>query len=107
MVARGAYLARHLGHCGECHTPRNGLGIPDMAREFGGGMLAEGKVEAIDAEALGDWSEDAFALFLTLGLKPDGEFVGGKMEPVIEHNTSRLTKEDREALVAFFLRGRE
>jgi mono/diheme cytochrome c family protein len=23
VVARGAYLARHLGHCGECHTPRN------------------------------------------------------------------------------------
>ena len=24
-VARGAYLARNLGHCGECHTPRNVL----------------------------------------------------------------------------------
>ncbi len=107
VVARGAYLARHLGHCGECHTPRNGLGIPDLSREFGGGRIADGKVEAIDADALNNWSQDAFALFLTLGLKPDGEFVGGKMEPVIEHNTSRLTEDDRKAMVAFFLRGQD
>lgn len=54
VVARGAYLARHLGHCGECHTPRNVLGIPALDREFGGGSLPEGKVEAIDAGALAD-----------------------------------------------------
>ena len=106
-VARGAYLARHMGHCGECHSPRNSLGIVDQSREFAGGVLDGKKVGAIDAEALGNWSEDAFALFLTLGLKPDGDFVGGKMEPVIEHNTSRLTADDRKALVAFFIRGQE
>ena len=78
-----------------------------MSREFGGGVLPDGNVEAIDSEALSGWSEDAFALFLTLGLKPDGDFVGGKMEPVIEHNTSRLTNEDRKAMVAFFLRGQD
>ncbi|MEM8767574.1 MAG: cytochrome c [Pseudomonadota bacterium] len=104
-IARGAYLARHLGHCGECHTPRNALGIVDLSREFGGGVLPGGKVEAIDAAALEDWTEDSFALLLTLGLKPSGEFVGGKMEPVIEHNTSRLTAEDRKAMAAFFIRG--
>ena len=65
------------------------------------------KVGAIDAEAMAKWSEDAFALFLTLGLKPDGEFVGGKMEPVIAHNTGRLSSEDRAAMVAFFVHGQE
>jgi len=107
VIARGAYLARHMGHCGECHTPRNALGFLDQEREFAGGELDGKKVGAIDAEALSSWSEDAFALFLTLGLKPDGDFVGGKMEPVIEHNTSRLTTEDKEAMVAFFVRGQE
>ncbi len=105
VIARGAYLARHMGHCGECHTPRNALGIVDQSREFAGGVIDGKKVGAIDAEALEGWSEDAFALFLTLGLKPDGDFVGGKMEPVIEHNTSRLSAEDQAALVAFFVRG--
>ncbi len=107
VVARGAYLARHMGHCGECHTPRNALGMVDQSREFGGGVIDDKDVGAIDAEALADWTEDAFALFLTLGLKPDGEFVGGKMEPVIEHNTSQLSAEDRAAMVAFFIRGQD
>jgi mono/diheme cytochrome c family protein len=107
VIARGAYLARHMGHCGECHTPRNALGIVDQAREFAGGVIDGKDVGAIDAQALDGWSEDAFALFLTLGLKPDGDFVGGKMEPVIEHNTSRLSAEDRAAMVAFFVRGQE
>ncbi len=104
VVARGAYLARHLGHCGECHTPRNSLGIPDFNREFTGAPLGDGEVEAIDAEGLADWTEGDFVFFLFLGVKPDGEFVGGEMEKVIEHNTSKLTKEDQRALAAFFKR---
>lgn len=104
LVTRGAYLARHLGHCGECHTPRSALGIPDLDREFAGAPLGDGEVEAIDAEALADWTEEDFSFFLFLGVKPDGEFVGGEMEKVIEHNTSKLTKEDQRALAAFFKR---
>ena len=106
IIARGAYLARYLGHCGECHTPRNALGINDLSREFAGGMLGEDVIEAIDGQALADWSEDDFLLLLSLGLKPDGDFVGGEMEKVIEHNTSRLTREDQQALAAFFKRDR-
>ena len=102
---RGAYLVRHLGHCGECHTPRNWLGIPDSSREYAGAPLVEGEASAIDAEALEGWSEPDFAFFLFLGLKPDDEYVGGEMEPVIEYNTGPLTEEDRLALAAFFLRG--
>lgn len=103
-LARGAYLARHLGHCGECHTPRNSLGIPDLNREFAGARLGDDDVEAIDDEALAQWTEEDFAFFLFLGVKPDGEFVGGEMEKVVEHNTSKLTAEDQQALAAFFLR---
>ena len=35
-LQRGAYLVRHLGHCGECHTPRNIFGALDTARELAG-----------------------------------------------------------------------
>jgi len=38
-------------------------------------------------------------------LKPDDDYVGGDMGLVIEHNTSRLTEEDRLALAAFLKRG--
>lgn len=104
QLNRGAYLARNLGHCGECHTPRNGLGIPDYSREFAGAELGDEIIESIDADALIEWTANNFDIFLLLGLKPDGEFVGGDMNEVIEHNTSKLTDEDRDALAAFFTR---
>ena len=105
-LERGAYLARNLGHCGECHTPRNALGIPNGRREFAGAELSDGHVEAIDTVALESWTKEDFAFFLFLGMKPDGEYVGGEMESVIEHNTSKLNDEDRQALAAFFTRSR-
>lgn len=104
-LARGARLAHDLGHCGECHTPRDSLGIRRHDRAFAGAELAGDEIPAIDAQALSDWDEDDFASFLFLGLKPDGEYVGGDMGEVIEHNTSHLTEEDRAALAAFFIRG--
>jgi mono/diheme cytochrome c family protein len=105
QVQRGAYLARALGHCGECHTPRNGLGMMNGTREFAGYTMLESEAEPIDGSALDEWTEEDFEFFLFLGIKPDGEFVGGEMESVIEHNTSRLTEADRAALAAFFVRG--
>ncbi|MGM0631862.1 MAG: c-type cytochrome [Pseudomonadota bacterium] len=106
QLQRGAHLARDLGHCGECHTPRNALGVPDMTREFAGAELVEGdSVPAIDAQALSDWTEEDFELLLFLGMLPDGDYVGGDMGDVVEHNTAELTEEDRKALSAFFIRG--
>ena len=104
LIERGAYLARNLGHCGECHTPRNALGISQLAGEFSGAQIGEDKIEAIDRAALEDWDRSSFDLFLLLGMKPDSDFVGGDMSDVIEHNTSRLTDADRLALAAFFTR---
>lgn len=104
MLARGAYLANNLGHCGECHTPRNSLGIPDYSNEYAGAELGEEVIEPINSEALSGWTLDSFDLFLLLGLKPNGEFVGGDMNDVIEHNTSKLTDADRAAMAAFFTR---
>jgi len=102
QIARGAKLARNLGHCGECHTPRNAIGIPIASRAFAGATMGESHADAIDAEALRGWSTDDFAFFLFLGMKPDEEYVGGEMEAVIADNTSQLSEEDRQAMAAFF-----
>lgn len=100
QVQRGAYLARGLGHCGECHTPRNQLGMMQRAQEFSG---AEDIAPKINAEGLGDWTGDDFLGLLQVGMTPDFETVGGEMAAVIEH-TSKLTPEDQAAYVAFFKR---
>jgi mono/diheme cytochrome c family protein len=101
QVQRGAYLARALGHCGECHSPRNSIGMMLRAQEFTGQPDFAPK---ITGEELGGWSNDDFVAFLQLGLTPEGEFVGGEMADVIEH-TKALNEEDQAAYAAFFLRG--
>jgi mono/diheme cytochrome c family protein len=101
QVQRGAYLARSLGHCSECHTPRNGLGMTQRAQEFAG--IPE-FAPTINGEELAGWTTDDFVAFLQLGLTPEGEFVGGEMAAVIEH-TKALSEEDQAAYAAFFLRG--
>ena len=101
VLARGAYLVRHLGHCGECHTPRNKLGIPVSGDELAGAVMGEQVIEAIDVHALNGWTREDVKMLLLLGMKPDGEFVGGEMADVIDHNTSHLTDDDRAAIAAY------
>jgi len=38
-VNRGAYLATALGHCGQCHTPRNLAYGLESGRKFAGDVL--------------------------------------------------------------------
>ena len=42
-TARGEYLVQALGHCGECHTPRNIFMVRDDTRAFAGGPHPEGE----------------------------------------------------------------
>lgn len=46
---RGAYLVSAPGHCGECHTPRNLLMLPDRTRTLAGGPhpAGDGKVPSL------------------------------------------------------------
>lgn len=99
---RGAYLTRHLGHCGECHTPRNRFGASITSQEMAGGEGSEGKsvpnITPHRDDGIGRWNADDMALFLELGMMPDGDFAGGSMSAVIDDNTSQLTPEDRAAI---------
>ena len=101
QIQRGAYLARNLGHCGECHTPRNSLGMMELGNEFAGSETVSAQ---IDPEGLSNWTQEDFVAFLELGMTASFDFVGGEMEEVIMDNTSQLTPEDREAMAAFFTR---
>jgi len=103
---RGAYLVRHLGHCGECHTPRNALGAPDRRRELAGnpdGPEGE-RIPSITPDrdrGIGRWTLDDIVLFLEMGMLPDGDFTGSSMSDVIDDNTSHLTPGDRRAIATY------
>jgi mono/diheme cytochrome c family protein len=99
---RGAYLVNALGHCAECHSPRNFLGGIIAAQRFAGGPDPDGKgwVPNITQKGLSDWSEKDIAYLLETGMLPDGDSVGGSMARVIK-NTSQLSTEDRAAMAAY------
>lgn len=105
---RGAYLVRHLGHCGECHTPRGRLGALLQDKELSGNPDgADGEsipnITADKKDGIGRWSLGDIEYFLDLGMLPDGDFSGGSMSAVIEDNTSHLTKDDRLAIATYLM----
>lgn len=103
---RGAYLVRHLGHCGECHTPRNALGALRTGQEMAGNPAGpeDRKVPNItpdERDGIGDWSLSDIGMFLEIGMLPNGDFAGAGMGQVIDDNTSQLTAEDRHAIAVY------
>jgi mono/diheme cytochrome c family protein len=106
LWARGAYLVRHLGHCGECHTKRSVFGAlklnADLAgspEDDAGGGAAD--ITAGNTDGIRNWSDDELLFFFELGMLPDGDFVGGNMVAVVDENTALLTDEDRAAIVVY------
>ncbi|HZR76155.1 cytochrome c [Bradyrhizobium sp.] len=99
---RGAYLVNGLGHCAECHSPRNVLGGIKSAQRFAGGPNPEGKgwVPNITQKGLSDWSAKDIDYFLRTGQTPDGDSAGGSMVRVIK-NTSQLPEADTAAIAEY------
>jgi mono/diheme cytochrome c family protein len=99
---RGAYLVNGLGHCAECHSPRNFLGGIIAAQRFAGGPNPEGEgwVPNITQKGIGDWSVKDIDYFLETGQMPDGDSAGGSMVRVIK-NTSQLSAGDRAAIAEY------
>ena len=96
--ARGQYLVQALGHCAECHTPRNILGGLKTNDWMAGAPSPDGKgrIPAITPSALG-WSPSDIAAYLKSGFTPDYDVAGGLMAEVIE-NTSNLSDADLLAI---------
>lgn len=98
---RGRYLAEALGHCGECHTARNLLGGPVMARWLGGAPnpTGRGNIPNITPAKL-DWSTADLVEYFTSGFTPEFDTAGGQMVEVIE-SLSKLPDTDRAAIAAY------
>ena len=103
---RGAYLVNVVGHCGECHSPRNGLGKMRRGRWLAGNTAPPEPAPNITPHkdrGLGTWSEDDWLTFLQLGMLPNDDFVGGEMGRIIEEGTGPLSESDRSAMVAYLM----
>ncbi|MDR9484022.1 MAG: cytochrome c [Sediminimonas sp.] len=104
-VARGQYLVEGPGHCGECHTPRGGLGGLDHDRWLAGGMLPEGQGFAPDitgGEAgLGGLTAEEIASMLIPGPQHFSAAEAGYEMEAVRGNLAALPEADRRAIVAY------
>jgi len=101
-TARGAYLTLALGHCGECHTPRNFLGGPKSSRLLAGGVGPEGKgIPNLTPARLKKWNDRELQEFLQTGILPDGDVAAEAMGEVVRNTTSKLVPADLAAVIAY------
>ena len=103
---RGAYLVEGPGHCAECHSPRNALGVIEAERRFAGGPNPEGKGSVPNItphpSGIGDWSRSDVDEVLGSGMTPEGDFVGGNMAAVVR-NIAQVPAPDRDAMAEYIL----
>jgi mono/diheme cytochrome c family protein len=100
----GAYLATALGHCGECHTPRNVGFAMEMGRQFGGAVLQGWHAYNITADkayGIGDWSDQQIADYLAFGHAAGRGSASGPMGEAVADGLQYLTEADITALVSY------
>ncbi|WP_193165227.1 cytochrome c [Microbulbifer hainanensis] len=107
---RGNYLVNALGHCGECHTPRNFAfamkGAPSMGSdEYLAGNVLEGW-DAVDirphALRRQGWDRAHLQELFTTGSSERGTLFG-EMYRVVDHSLRHLSGDDRNAIITYLL----
>jgi mono/diheme cytochrome c family protein len=85
--ARGRYLTDHVSICGDCHTSRNRLGVPQLSMYLAG--VAHGPDGEVvpnitpDSTGIGDWAAEDIYNVLTTGMLPNFDNVQGSMADVV------------------------
>ncbi|MGL6159691.1 c-type cytochrome [Microbulbifer sp.] len=101
---RGNYLVNALGHCGECHTPRNFAQAMEMEHRFAGNVLEGWDAVDIRPQALqrqGWTREQLMELFTTASSERGTLF--GEMFRVVKHSLRHLSEEDLNAIITYLL----
>lgn len=101
---RGAYLVEALGHCGECHTPRNIIMGMKADERYAGAML-DGwhafNITSDKAAGIGSWSQDDIVNYLRSGHAAGKGGAAGPMAEVIENSSRHLTEADLQAMAYY------
>jgi len=100
----GAYLAGPLGHCAECHTPRN-FGFALKHGEALAGEVVQGwrayNITSDPTHGIGKWSDEALTEYLRTGHTQGHASAAGPMGEAIEYSLQYLKPEDTAALVTW------
>jgi mono/diheme cytochrome c family protein len=101
---RGAYLAEAMGHCGECHTPRNLFFALNNRQKFGGAVQAGWRAYNITPDhdsGVGAWSDADLAHYLAVGHADGRGTASGPMGEAVDEGLSHLSPSDINAIVTY------
>ena len=102
---RGAYLVKGLGHCADCHAPRNALGATVHDEGLSGGLIpmqdwyAPSLTSAHEA-GVADWEIEHIVELLGTGVSPRGSVIG-PMADVVYDSTQHLADADLQAIAVY------
>ena len=99
---RGAYLVEGLGHCGDCHTPRNLLGAERGDLALAGGEAEGWSAPALDAASLAPvpWNAAHLFTYLRQGRDPEHGAAAGPMQPIVG-DLAKANEADVYAIAAY------
>lgn len=100
----GKYLATALGHCAECHTPRNGMFALQHGEELSGEELQGWHAYNITSDqthGIGAWSDGELASYLSTGHADGRGSASGPMAEAVENSLRFLQPADTSALIAY------
>jgi mono/diheme cytochrome c family protein len=101
---RGAYLVEAMGHCGECHTPRNLFFALNNRQKFGGAVQAGWRAYNITADrssGVGAWSDADLTHYLSMGHADGRGTASGPMGEAVDESLSHLKPGDITAMVTY------
>jgi mono/diheme cytochrome c family protein len=101
---RGAYLVEAMGHCGECHTPRNLMQALDNREKFAGAVQAGWRAYNITSDpnsGVGAWNDGDLAHYLAIGHADGRGTATGPMGEAVDNSLQYLTQSDIAAIVAY------
>ena len=110
-LERGKYLTEHVAICGDCHTPRSSIGVPNRSMYMAGagkdiGPLGElvPNITPDKETGIGTWKREEIADLLITGTKPDLDYVRGLMYDVIQgtsHGYRHMSRDDALAIADY------
>lgn len=110
-IERGRYLVEHVSLCGDCHTPRNFIGVPNRLLELAGAAANSSplgqdipNITPDKETGIGDWKREDIAKLLLTGTKPDFHKAQGLMAEVIQgapHGLKDMRREDALAIADY------
>jgi mono/diheme cytochrome c family protein len=101
---RGAYLVEALGHCGDCHTPRNILFGLKSQQKFAGALIQGWKAYNITPDpkwGIGEWSDEQLQGYLAHGHADGRSSASGPMAEVVDNSLRFLSQDDISAMAAY------